>query len=259
MSRYSFDVTVGSSPILYQDTVILLCAMANAGDSNVVAFDKANGEVKWRQKFPDMAFGHSTPVIISVKEKPQMLVLASGMSETGNALRSLDPASGKPLWWCRGAGDAASPAFGAGIVYFDSGRGGKGVAVDPGGSRRRLRNPYPLDRARHTRGDQFTRHRRSLRVSPAQTGRGGVLGSLDGQEGLARAAARHLDDLGQSRRGRRRPSLFRQRRKELRDPVRPGIPHPGRQRPRRRQPSLARRRPRPAVSRRPEERLLHRR
>ena len=63
-----------------------------------------------------------------------MLVLASGMKETGNALRSLDPASGKPLWWCRGAGDAASPAFGSGIVYFDSGREGKGVAVDPSGS-----------------------------------------------------------------------------------------------------------------------------
>ena len=131
---YNFDVTVGSSPILYQDTVILLCAMANPGDSNVLAFDKADGAVKWQRKFPDMAFGHSTPVIVSVKEKPQMLVVASGMKETGNALRSLDPASGEPLWWCRGAGDAASPAFGSGIVYFDSGREGKGVAVDPSGS-----------------------------------------------------------------------------------------------------------------------------
>ena len=99
---HSFDVTVGSSPTLYQDTVILLCAMANPADSNVLALDKANGGVKWRRKFADMAFGHSTPVIISVKEKPQMLVVASGMKETGNALRSLDPASGEPLWWCRG-------------------------------------------------------------------------------------------------------------------------------------------------------------
>jgi len=129
---HSFDVMMGSSPILYQNTVILLCAMN--GGSNVTAFDKASGEVKWQQKFPDMGFGHSTPVIISVKEKPQMLVLASGMSQTGNALRSLDPTSGKLLWWCRGAGDAASPAFGSGIVYFDSGRGGKGAAVDPNGT-----------------------------------------------------------------------------------------------------------------------------
>jgi outer membrane protein assembly factor BamB len=131
---FSFDVTVGSSPILHQDTVILLCAMSKPADSCVIAFDKASGEVTWQQKFPDMAFGHSTPVIIPVNGNPQMLVLASGMGETGTALRSLDPASGKVLWWCRGAGDAASPAFGSGIVYFDSGRGGKGVAVDPGGT-----------------------------------------------------------------------------------------------------------------------------
>jgi outer membrane protein assembly factor BamB len=130
----TFDVTVGSSPVLYQDTVIQLCAMANTADSQVVAFDKADGAVKWRRKMPGMEFGHSTPVVISVQGRPQMLVLASGMKETGNALRSLDPADGKLLWWCRGAGDASSPAFGSGIVYFDSGRGGKGVAVDPGGA-----------------------------------------------------------------------------------------------------------------------------
>ncbi len=131
---YTFDVTVGSSPILYGDTVILFCAMAKAADSCVIAFDKASGEVKWRQKFPDMGFGHSTPVVIQVNGKPQMLVLASGMSVTGNALRSLDPANGKVLWWCRGAGDAASPAYGSGLVYFDGGRGGPGFAVDPAGS-----------------------------------------------------------------------------------------------------------------------------
>ncbi len=131
---YSFDVTVGSSPVLHQDTVILLCAMAKAADSRVAAFDKANGEVKWQQPLPDMGFGHSTPLIIPVNGRPQMLVLASGMSVAGKALRSLDPANGNVLWWCRGAGDAASPAFGSGLVYFDGGRGGPGFAVDPTGS-----------------------------------------------------------------------------------------------------------------------------
>jgi outer membrane protein assembly factor BamB len=131
---YSFDVTIGSSPILYQDTLILFCAMAKASDSAVIAFDRSNGEVKWRQKFPDMAFGHSTPIIIQVKDQPQMLVLASGMGMKDNALRSLHPADGRVLWWCRGGGDASSPAYGSGLVYFDSGRGGPGTAVDPTGS-----------------------------------------------------------------------------------------------------------------------------
>lgn len=130
----TFDVTLGSSPVLYQQTLILLCAMARSSDSSVVAFDKTTGAERWRQKFPDMSFGHSTPVLIDVNHAPQLLVLASGSSESPTALRSLDPATGKTLWWCRGAGDASSPAYGAGIVYFDSGRGGKGVAVDPTGA-----------------------------------------------------------------------------------------------------------------------------
>lgn len=130
----SFDVTVGSSPVLYGGTVLFLCAMAKASDSRVVAFDQATGEIKWQQAFPDMGFGHSTPVILRVNGQAQMLVLASGMSVAPRALRSLDPATGKTLWTCRGGGDAASPAYGAGLVYFDSGRGGLGVAVDPTGS-----------------------------------------------------------------------------------------------------------------------------
>jgi len=131
---YTFDVTVGSSPVLYQQTVILLCAMARAQDSRVVAFDKTSGQVKWEQKLESTAFGHSTPVIIDVLGRPQLLVLASGMKVSPNALQALDPADGHRLWWCRGAGDASSPAFGDGIVYFDSGRGSMGVAVDPTGS-----------------------------------------------------------------------------------------------------------------------------
>ncbi len=131
---HTFDVTLGSSPVLYQDTVILLCAMAKSSDSRVVAFDKVTGAVKWQRSFPDMAFGHSTPLIIDVNSQPQMLLLASGGSPKDNALRSVDPNDGKPLWWCGGAGDAASPAYAAGMVYFDSGRGGPGIAVDATGT-----------------------------------------------------------------------------------------------------------------------------
>ena len=43
---YSFDVTLGGSPVLFGDAVILLCAMANPADSRVVAFDSATGDVR---------------------------------------------------------------------------------------------------------------------------------------------------------------------------------------------------------------------
>jgi outer membrane protein assembly factor BamB len=57
-----------------------------------------------------------------------MLVSASG------ALQSLDPASGKVHWWCAAQGDASSPVFADGLVFSDSGRGGRGICVDASGS-----------------------------------------------------------------------------------------------------------------------------
>ena len=133
IAPHTFDVTLGTSPVLYQDTVVLFCAMAVSKDSRVVALQKSDGQLKWESPLPATGFGHSTPVLVPVRGKTQMLVLASGMGESPQALQSLDPATGQRLWWCRGAGDAASPAYGDGIVYFDSGRGGAGVAVDPTG------------------------------------------------------------------------------------------------------------------------------
>lgn len=130
---YSFDVTLGSSPVLHGDTVILLCAMAKKSDSRVVAFDRRTGVIRWERKLPDTGFGHSTPVLIDVKGNRQMLILASGGGVTPNGLQSLNPENGEILWWCRGAGDAASPAHGGGRVYFDSGRGGPGICVGVSG------------------------------------------------------------------------------------------------------------------------------
>jgi len=130
---FTFDVTLGSSPVIYGDTVILFCAMANKNDSRLVAFAKRDGDVQWERKLPTVGFGHSTPVIIRPAGIPQLLVLSGGLGSEPEALQSLDPTSGEPIWWCRGTGEAASPAYGAGIVYFDNGRGGPGTAVDPTG------------------------------------------------------------------------------------------------------------------------------
>ena len=131
---FTFDVTVGGSPVLHEDTLFMFCPSPKTDDSRLIAYDKASGNIKWVHKFPGMSFGHTTPTIIDVNGKPQVLVLASGITVKDDALQSLDPSDGRRLWSCRGAGDAASPAYGDGIVYFDSGRGGPGTAVDPTGS-----------------------------------------------------------------------------------------------------------------------------
>ena len=134
ITPFTFDVTIGSSPVLERDTLFLLCSMARKEDSCLLAYDKKTGAVRWRQPMTATGFGHSTPVFIEVQGKRQLLCLASGGGEAPQALQAFDPADGKRLWWCWGGGDAASPAYGSGLVYFDSGRGGTGVAVDPSGS-----------------------------------------------------------------------------------------------------------------------------
>lgn len=129
----TFDVTLGSSPVLYGETVILLCAMAKKQDSRLVAFDKASGKITWQTPMPTIAFAHSTPLLIRAGGADQMIVVASGINKAPDALQSFDPTGGKRLWWSYGCGDAASPVYGGGIVYADSGRGGPGVAVAPTG------------------------------------------------------------------------------------------------------------------------------
>jgi hypothetical protein len=135
---YTFDVTIGTSPVLHGKNVLFVCMMAKKGDSRIAAFSKETGDLAWEAKAPAMGFGHSTPVIVEVNGKPQMLVVAGAMGSGGDAMQSFDPADGKRLWWCKGGGESSSPAFGklsggGSIVFFDSGRGGNGTAVDPTG------------------------------------------------------------------------------------------------------------------------------
>jgi len=131
---YTFDVTIGSSPVLFNDSLLMLCAMAKRSDSKLVAYDKSDGSIQWETPLPQTGFGHSTPVLITAGGRKQLIVVASGIGESDRGVQSLDPGTGKLLWWCRGAGDAASVACGAGIIYCDSGRGGPGVAIEPTGS-----------------------------------------------------------------------------------------------------------------------------
>jgi outer membrane protein assembly factor BamB len=123
----TFDVAIGASPVVYKNTVLFVCDQVNS-TSRLLAFDRKTGTVQWERKRPTAGFSHSTPILVRMKGQTQLLVAAS------NAVQGVDPADGKVLWWCRAAGDTASPVYGAGVVYCDSGRGGPGVAVVPNGS-----------------------------------------------------------------------------------------------------------------------------
>ncbi|HEV2971121.1 MAG TPA: PQQ-binding-like beta-propeller repeat protein [Pirellulales bacterium] len=123
----SIDVSFASSPILYRDTVLLLCDK-NDHASTLTAYDAASGEVRWEKKRPNVAFDHTTPVQVEIHGKPQLLIAAS------NSLEGVDPENGDLLWQANTPGDVPSPIYHRGLVYSDSGRGGPGIAVDPDGS-----------------------------------------------------------------------------------------------------------------------------
>lgn len=132
---FSWDTAIGTSPILYQDYVLVVCDQVSPKVSRLVAFDKKTGEIRWERTASTAKFSHGTPLMIQVKGKPQLIVNAS------ETIQGVDPADGKVLWSCPFPGEisgpiergATTPVYTAGLVYCDSGRGGLGAAVDPTG------------------------------------------------------------------------------------------------------------------------------
>jgi outer membrane protein assembly factor BamB len=111
-----------SSLVLYDDSVIL------PGIANPVlrALYKKDGKLKWEQKGREHN-RMATPAILKIDGKPQLIHMSGGM-------QGLDPATGEVLWTCRAPSGQTSPVYGAGLIYADSGRGGReGAAVDPTG------------------------------------------------------------------------------------------------------------------------------
>ncbi len=120
--RKEVDGGVCSSPILYEDSVIVV----NLAEGGLRALDKATGKVKWEQKTKE-SNRMATPTLLSIQGRPELIHLAGGF-------QGLDPATGALLWSCRAPVGLASPVYGAGLLYTDQGRGGRtGTAVDPTG------------------------------------------------------------------------------------------------------------------------------
>jgi outer membrane protein assembly factor BamB len=113
----------GSSPILFED---LLIFNADGGDVQyVVALDKVSGETKWRTDRsisltgfpPDLRKAYSTPLIINVAGKPELV------SSGAQGSYGYDPRTGKELWLVRykGFSMASRPVAGDGMVFLTTG------------------------------------------------------------------------------------------------------------------------------------------
>jgi outer membrane protein assembly factor BamB len=135
----------GSSPILVNDLLILLCDQDSG--SYLLAVDKGSGRVRWKTDRPDVTRSYSTPGVVKrangVTEivVPGSYTLASYNAKTGEKLWSIGGLSWQPKstpvidgdtvyahWWENG-GEAEqpteTPSFAETLAKFDADKDGK--------------------------------------------------------------------------------------------------------------------------------------
>ncbi|MGE0885540.1 MAG: PQQ-binding-like beta-propeller repeat protein [Blastocatellales bacterium] len=122
---------VGTSPVLHENLVILICDQEFDGkNSFMLALDKKTGKEIWRVK-RDISVSWATPVIVKTPQRTELI--ASG----NEALISYDPATGKEIWRAAGLKShaIATPVVGHGLVILSSGYPSKVItAVKLGGN-----------------------------------------------------------------------------------------------------------------------------
>ena len=109
----------GGSPVIVDDALIFSCD--GASNPFVVALDKRTGKELWRTARSTTAakrFSFSTPLVIEVKGKKQVISPASG------GVSAYEPRTGKELWRVRygeGYSVVPRPVFGNGLLFLSSG------------------------------------------------------------------------------------------------------------------------------------------
>ncbi len=92
----------GASPIVYEDLVILFNSQQaeqldpdqKPGQSQVMAFDAATGQLRWSQPRTTTRVCYSTPCLYYPKDGPPELIGCN----TGDGIFSLNPQTGNPNW-----------------------------------------------------------------------------------------------------------------------------------------------------------------
>jgi len=112
----TFGMGAGTSPVLFENTVILQCDEENGEKSFIVALDKKTGKEVWKTPRKVQA-SWSTPLIVRGPKGTEMIT-------SGNELIiSYDPKTGKELWRTKGhsSNAIATPLAGNGMVFVYAG------------------------------------------------------------------------------------------------------------------------------------------
>jgi FOG: WD40-like repeat len=124
-----YEWGVGSSPIIWKDTVIVQCDIQK--NSFIAAFDVATGAPRWRTAREEIP-SWSTPAIFEHDGKTELVTQATTF------IRGYDPANGKELWRLSGNSEITipTPIVGPGFIVVTNGyRGVQPIfAIKPGAS-----------------------------------------------------------------------------------------------------------------------------
>ncbi len=123
----------GGSPAFVGDAIVVSCD--GADERFVVALYRKNGKEKWRtdrRPFNGRGFSFSTPLVIRVGGKDQVVSAGSG------GVSAFDPEDGTEIWHVRygkGYSVVPRPVYGHGLVFVGSGYDKPVLyAIDPTGS-----------------------------------------------------------------------------------------------------------------------------
>jgi outer membrane protein assembly factor BamB len=129
-NNYYSQHGMGTSPVLYKDTLFVTWDWSTPTGPDprvgwqkpwdkafILALDKRTGKEKFKAKRGLSRIGHTTPIIVDVEGKPQLI------SVCGDVADGFDPEDGQLIWSVKTGGEACvpSPVVGDGIVFVASG------------------------------------------------------------------------------------------------------------------------------------------
>ena len=113
----TFGLGIGTSPVLYEDLLILQVDEDEGDYSFIIAVDKKTGQEVWRVERRVEA-SWSTPVLIEANGRTELITSATQL------IYSYDPATGEELWRTDGLVGTYvvhTPVSGQGLVFFSAG------------------------------------------------------------------------------------------------------------------------------------------
>jgi len=106
----------GTSPVLYEDLIILQCDQEMGDGSAIVALDRRTGKEVWRAPRKNRR-SWATPLLVRAGDRTELI--ASG----AEAVFAYDPSTGKELWHANGTQSHPIPSAvaGHGLVFLTAG------------------------------------------------------------------------------------------------------------------------------------------